>query len=90
VGKERQEVLKRFPRFADYAPLWFCVLKEAECTTRNGIKDPDGGGHQSGPVGGRIIAEVLVRLAYYDEHSFLRQAPKWKPYPPVGTEHGTF
>lgn len=88
--EEHREVLNRFPTFANNAPLWFYILKEAERTTRNGIKDRDGGGHHLGPVGGRIVAEVLVGLAYYDEHSFLRQAPKWKPHPPVGREHGTF
>jgi hypothetical protein len=87
--EEHQKVLDRFPQFANNAPLWFYILKEAERTTRNGIKDPHGG-HHLGPVGGRIVAEVLVGLAYYDEHSFLRQAPKWKPHPPVGREDGTF
>jgi hypothetical protein len=88
--EEHRKVLNCFPAFANNSPLWFYILKEAERTTLNGIKDPDGGGHHLGPVGGRIVAEVLVGLAYYDEHSFLRQTPKWKPYPPVGREHGTF
>jgi len=82
--EEHQKVLNRFPRVANNTPLWFYILKEAERTTRNGIKDPDGGRHHLGPVGGRIVAEVLVGLAYYDERSCLRQARKWKPCPPVG------
>jgi hypothetical protein len=89
-GKERQEVLNRFQAFTNNAPLWFYVLKEAELTKRDGIHDPDGRGHHLGRVGGRIVAEVLVGLAYYDEHSFLRQAPKWAPQLPVARGDWTF
>jgi len=87
--EERKKVLKCYPQFANNAPLWFYILEEAERTTRDGSKDSRGGQHL-GPVGGRVVAEVLVGLAYYDEHSFLRQAPKWRPCPPVGREDGTF
>jgi hypothetical protein len=87
-GEEREEVLKRFPQFINNAPLWFYILKEAERT--NEITDPNGGGHHLGPVGGRLVAEVLVGLAYYDEHSFLRQAPQWRPHREVARENGTF
>jgi hypothetical protein len=89
LWKEHQEVLKRFQAFTDNAPLWFYILKEAELTKRDRTNDPYGG-HHLGPIGGRIVAEVLVGLAYYDEHSFLRQAPKWKPYSPVARRDGMF
>ena len=88
-GEERQEVLKRFPQFAINAPLWFYILREAEWTKRNGIEDCKGG-HHLGPVGGRIVAEVLVGLTYYDTHSFLRQPPRWQPHPDVARQDGTF
>jgi Animal haem peroxidase len=87
-GKERQEVLKHFPQFANNAPLWFYILMEAELT--NEMKDPNGGGHHLGPAGGRLVAEVLVGLAYYDQHSFLRQTLQWRPHPEVAREDGTF
>jgi hypothetical protein len=35
-------------------------------------KDPNGGGPLPGLVDGRILAGVLVGLAYIDRHSFLR------------------
>jgi hypothetical protein len=88
--EEHRKVFNCFPRYANNAPLWFYILKEAKRTKRDGPNDPNGGGHHLGLVGGRIVAEVLVGLAYYDEHSFLRQAPKWNPHPPVAREDGTF
>jgi len=50
-------------------PLWYYVLREAE----------KGGGEQLGPVGGRIVAEVLIGLLAHDPMSFLSQRPAWKP-----------
>jgi hypothetical protein len=32
-----------------------------------------------GPVGGRIVAEVLIGLLEGDRFSFVRAHPKWKP-----------
>jgi hypothetical protein len=51
-------------------PLWFYVLREAEVTA---------GGHHLGPVGGRIVAEVIVGLIKGDRQSYLRQDPDWTP-----------
>ncbi|MDP9201109.1 MAG: peroxidase, partial [Gemmatimonadota bacterium] len=48
------------------------------------------GGHHLGPVGGRVVAEVLVGLAWNDHHSFLYQDPLWHPQPPVARADGTF
>jgi Animal haem peroxidase len=50
-------------------PLWYYVLREAAL----------GGGNRLGPVGGRIVAEVLIGLLSGDPQSFLRQQPTWKP-----------
>lgn len=55
--------------FSHPTPLWFWFLKEAEAT----------GGQSLGPVGGRVVAEVLVGLAQNDRSSFLRKQPSWKP-----------
>ena len=51
-------------------PLWFYVLREAEV-----IAD----GRHLGPVGGRIVAEVLIGLIRGDRFSYLRQDPDWTP-----------
>jgi hypothetical protein len=52
------------------APLWYYVLREAATV---------GNGEQLGPVGGRIVAEVLLGLLAADPNSYLRQAPRWTP-----------
>ncbi len=65
--------------FAFRAPLWFYILREAELEKRPDLKDDALGGHHLGPVGGRIVAEVLVGLAYNDHHSFLYQDSTWTP-----------
>ena len=57
-------------RFHRKTPLWFYILREAQIE-----KD----GTRLGPVGGRIVAEVLIGLLQGDEQSFLRQNPDWKP-----------
>jgi Animal haem peroxidase len=51
-------------------PLWFYVLREAEVAA---------GGEHLGPVGGRIVAEVLVGLLRGDRQSYLRQEPDRTP-----------
>ena len=51
-------------------PLWFYVLREAEVSAD---------GEHLGPVGGRIVAEVIVGLIRGDRQSYLRQDPDWTP-----------
>jgi Animal haem peroxidase len=51
-------------------PLWFYILREAAVTAD---------GEHLGPVGGRIVAEVLVGLIKGDSQSYLRQQPDWTP-----------
>jgi hypothetical protein len=55
---------------AGRAPLWFYILKEAE-------KRADSA--HLGPVGGRIVAEVLIGLLAGDPLSFLGVQPDWTP-----------
>jgi hypothetical protein len=58
-------------------PLWFYVLREADVTAN---------GERLGPVGGRIVAEVILGLVQGDPHSYLRQDPDWTPtYGPDGS-----
>lgn len=56
------------------APLWFYVLREAEL----------GGGGQLGPVGGRIVAEVLLGLLALDKTSYFTANPGFDPGPGFG------
>jgi hypothetical protein len=51
-------------------PLWYYTLKEAEL-----LED----GLHLGPVGGRIVAEVLIGLLQADPNSYLVAQPSWQP-----------
>ena len=51
-------------------PLWYYILREADVSTD---------GNRLGPVGGRIVAEVLVGLIDADETSFRRSGEEWRP-----------
>ena len=44
-------------------------------------------GLQLGPVGGRIVAEVLLGLLEADPESYLRKDPGWRPELPRGHDH---
>ena len=57
-------------------PLWFYLLREAEVQAD---------GEHLGPVGGRIVAEVLVGLLDGDQQSYLRKEPSWRPSLPAAT-----
>jgi Animal haem peroxidase len=75
----RQPVLHRRD-LADFAPfevgldtstpLWLYVLREAQL-----VND----GQFLGPVGGRIVAEVMLGLLRADPTSYLNVAPRWQP-----------
>jgi hypothetical protein len=56
--------------FQSSTPLWYYVLKEAEQ-----VAD----GLHLGPVGGRIVAEVMIGLLEIDSNSYLARKPKWTP-----------
>jgi hypothetical protein len=58
----------------DETPLWLYVLKEAEA-----VND----GERLGPVGGRIVGEVLVGIIEADRESFLAIDPAWTPTLPA-------
>jgi hypothetical protein len=51
-------------------PLWYYVLKEALIM---------GGGQHLGPVGGRIVGEVIIGLLQSDHDSYLSASPNWIP-----------
>ena len=62
-------------------PLWFYVLREAEVME---------GGRHLGPVGGRIVAEVILGLLQTDDDSFLTRQPSWRPTLPASAGGGDF
>lgn len=64
--------------FAFRTPLWFYILREAELSSKNDTSDK-AGGHHLGPVGGRVVAEVLVGIALNDHTSYLCQERAWTP-----------
>jgi Animal haem peroxidase len=51
-------------------PLWLYTLEEAKIVE---------GGLHLGPVGGRIVAEVLIGLMQSDPGSYLVAQPSWQP-----------
>lgn len=67
-GKAREELLSA-------TPLWFYILCEANHASQ---------GAHLGPVGGRIVTEVLTGLLEGDPESYLRKDPSWRPT--LGTE----
>ena len=70
------------PGWGGEAPLWYYILKEAELPPYNA--------ERLGPVGGRIVAEVLVGLLQRDPNSYLYLDPAWKPAPPIAPTAGQF
>jgi hypothetical protein len=51
-------------------PLWYYILREADIC---------GGGQRLGPVGGRIVTDVLVGLIDADATSFRQKGRDWQP-----------
>jgi hypothetical protein len=64
-----------------HTPLWYYLLREAQ------VK---GAGEHLGPVGGRIVAEVLLGILANDPLSYFRVEPGWRPQPPFARDDGTF
>ncbi len=63
--------LKDFGQNLDEStPLWYYVLKEAQVMEK---------GLHLGPVGGRIVGEVIIGLLQLDEDSYLSDNPRWRP-----------
>jgi hypothetical protein len=56
-------------------PLWYYILKEAEM----------GNGERLGPVGSRIVANVIVGAVRADPNSYLSVHPAWKPGLPTAS-----
>jgi heme peroxidase len=59
------------PGWKGKAPLWFYILKESELL----------GAKKLGPVGGRIVAEVILGLMALDRTSYFTANPSFVPGP---------
>jgi hypothetical protein len=66
--------------WAEETPLWYYLLKEAEVRS---------GGDRLGPLGGRIVAEVLLGIIDRDPESYRAVQPDWRPTLPA-TRPGSF
>jgi hypothetical protein len=62
------------PGFDTSTPLFFYVLREAQLAEA---------GLRLGPVGGRIVGEVILGLLQSDPDSFLSVEPRWRPSLPT-------
>ncbi|GIM91121.1 peroxidase family protein [Paractinoplanes toevensis] len=62
------------PAWPAGTPLWFYILEEAAQLCD---------GNRLGPVGGRIVAEVLIGLLRADPASYLTLEPDWQPTLPA-------
>ncbi|MBK8567194.1 MAG: hypothetical protein IPN76_28685 [Saprospiraceae bacterium] len=58
------------PHLVKNTPLWYYILYEARKLQE---------GKRLGPVGSRIVAEVIIGLIQGDKTSFLNQDPNWRP-----------
>jgi len=70
-------------------PLWFYIRNESELALADEA-DPTSRGRHLGPVGGRIVAQVLLGLLELDPLSFMSMEPTWRPTLPTsaGTPEG--
>lgn len=64
-------------------PLWYYMMMEAEVIGRadDGISTP---GEGLGPMGGRLVAEVIIGLMELDSRSFLASNRSWQPADGLG------
>lgn len=60
-------------------PLWLYLLAEAQYIGRQDQKSKYSPNEGLGPVGARIVAEVLIGILQLDSNSFLGSNPNWSP-----------
>jgi hypothetical protein len=65
-------------------PLWFYILTEAEVIGRETHTGHFDKAEGLGPVGARIVAEVILGLMELDNHSFLSMNRSWQPKDGLG------
>jgi hypothetical protein len=69
------------PGWGGKAPLWFYILKEAELRHD---------GERLGPVGGRLVAEVILGILDADKSSYLNAKSAFTPSAPIARTPGQF
>ena len=69
------------PGWQGKAPLWFYILKEAELAYA---------GERLGPVGGRIVTEVILSILDADKSGYLKVNPGFRPSAPIAPATGQF
>jgi hypothetical protein len=62
------------PGWAGKAPLWFYILREAEICQ---------GGRRLGPLGAKLVAEVIVGILSCDKSSYIYDKTPFQPAPPI-------
>jgi hypothetical protein len=73
-GADLEELKDFGSNLHESTPLWYYVLKEAQVMEK---------GLRLGPVGGRIVGEVILGLLQLDRNSFMADDPQWKPMLPT-------
>lgn len=66
-------------------PLWFYILVEAELIGRETIAGQSDPGEGLGPVGARIVAEVIIGQLELDSGSYLGANRAWSPMTDAAT-----
>ncbi|MFK7943919.1 MAG: heme peroxidase family protein [Paracoccaceae bacterium] len=87
MGRPADEIAKVMKKIAhlskdeitEGAPLWLYLLAEGEVIGRETEPGKFDKGEGLGPVGARIVAEVLIGLLELDEHSYLGANRNWTP-----------
>ena len=72
-------------RITEGAPLWLYILAEAEEIGRETKPGKFDKGEGLGPVGARIVAEVIIGLLELDASSYLGANRNWSPNPAYDT-----
>ncbi|MEP7003002.1 MAG: peroxidase family protein [Chloroflexota bacterium] len=77
-GEDLKELKQYGIGLEQSTPLFYYMLQEAALVPNTDIGKNTGGFHL-GPVGGRIVAEVVLGLLQTDPASYLVQKPDWIP-----------
>jgi Animal haem peroxidase len=62
------------PGWAGKAPLWYYILREAEIRQE---------GRRLGPLGAKLVAEVIVGILSCDKSSYIYDKTPFQPAPPI-------
>jgi hypothetical protein len=62
------------PGWAGKAPLWYYILREAEIRQE---------GRRLGPLGAKLVAEVIVGIRSCDKSSYIYDKTPFQPAPPI-------